>query len=264
MRNLLITLFALYTLSASAGVENMLSNYSKVTDTCVNTGTAYLDITLNNVYQSVSVQIVITEISGATGGSVWLQGSLDGTNFNNVGADTLVPADVASQSHVFISPNTPYKYYRVLFTGTGTMSATIAAKAFITPSAGAVKHNVSNLLDAAGLVDDTIANSATGYIGLGIEQYYENVTIQAVVTRLSGTAGGTVTVQGSINGTDYVTVKAAYITSTSLSVANAVTNTKLFVVTGSPYRYYRLSYTGTGTMSCKLNGYILPNKDNLK
>lgn len=47
MKNLLITLFALYTLSASAGVENMLSNYSKVTDTCVNTGTGTMSCKLN-------------------------------------------------------------------------------------------------------------------------------------------------------------------------------------------------------------------------
>ena len=58
MKNLLITLFALFTLSASAGVENMRSNYSALTDTCVNTGTAYLDITLNNVYQSLQMWLL--------------------------------------------------------------------------------------------------------------------------------------------------------------------------------------------------------------
>lgn len=261
MRKLLIALCLFVTSQTYGAVNNMLSNYSLATDTCVNTGTAYLDYTLTGVYQQVSVQVVLTEISGTTGGSVWLQASLDGTNYNNVGADTLVPADVAEQSHVFIVPNTPYKYWRVLFTGTGTMSSIISAKIQTVPVSG-LKHVVTEMLDAAGLADDTVANSATGYITYPLSDYYEQVAIQAVATKLSGTAGGTVTVQGSLDGTNFVTVKAAYITSSTLTVLNQTTTSKIFVITGSPYKYYRLSYTGTGTMSVKIRGYILPSRDN--
>lgn len=261
MRNLLIALCLFATSQTYGAVNNMLSNYSLATDTCVDAGTAYLDYTLTGVYQQVSVQVVLTEISGTSAGTVILQASLDGTNYNSIGADTLATADVASQSHVFIVPNTPYKYWRVLQTGSGTMSSKITATIQTVPLSS-FKHVVYEMLDAAGLADDTVANSATGYITYPLTDYYEQVAIQAVATKLSGTAGGTVTVQGSINGTNYVTVKAAYITSSTLTVLNQTTTSKIFVVTGSPYKYYRLSYTGTGTMSVKIRGYILPSRDN--
>lgn len=261
MKKGLILILAFITSQTYGAINNMLSNYSNASDTCVNTGTAYLDYTITGVYQQVSVQVVLTEISGTSAGTVILQASLDGTNYNAVGADTLSTADVASQSHVFIVPNTPYKYWRVLQTGSGTMSSIISAKIQTVPTSGA-KHVVTEMLDAAGLIDDTITNSATGYITYPLTDYYEQVAIQAVATKISGTAGGTVTVQGSLDGSNFVTVKAAYITSSTLTVLNQTTTCKIFVITGSPYKYYRLSYTGSGTMSVKLRGYILPSRDN--
>lgn len=264
MKKLILLLLTVFTLNASASsVTNLYSSYgsSSLIDTVTNTGTGYLEVTVNGVYQQLSFQVVITEISGTTDGNVILQGSVDGTNFVSIGADTLDAADVASQSHVFICDNAKYLKYRVSWTGTGTMSASFTAKLFAQPGRSRT-HVVSNLLDAAGLEDDTIANTATGYVTKTVPNYWEYVAIQAVVTKLSGTAGGTVTLQGSIDGTNYVTVKAAYLNGTAtLSVSNVTTNTKIFVVTGSPYKYYRLSYTGSGTMSCKLNGYILTSQD---
>ena len=74
-----------------------------------------------------------------------------------------------------------------------------------------------------------------------------------------GTAGGTVTLQGSNDGVNFVTVSSSYSSSRTLSVSNVTTSTAIFVVTSNPYKYYRLSYTGTGTMSCKLQGYFSAN-----
>jgi hypothetical protein len=263
MKNLIkifLAFMLFVTFSASAGVSNMLSNFGNTIDTVVNTGTAYVDITVNGVYEVSSFQAVITKISGTVGGTVILQGSLDGTNFNAVGADTLVPTDVTTNSHVFVNLHSPYKYYRLLITGTGTMSAKISGKAFLNPSSSG-RHDMFNMLDAQGGQDDTIANTATGYVGYTVNNYYERVAIQAVVTKLSGTAAGTVTLQGSIDGTNYVTVKAAYVSSSAtLTVTNVTTTSKIFVVSNSPYNYYRLSYTGSGTMSCKINGYLVPSK----
>lgn len=260
MKKIILILVAFCSLSAQGAVTNLLSSYGLTSDTVTNTGTSYLEVTVNGVYQQLAFQVVITEISGTTDGNVILQGSVDGVNFSSIGSDTLDAADVASQSHVFICSDAKYLVYRVSWTGTGTMSASFTAKLWAQPGRGA-SHVRSNMLDAADLEDDTIANTATGYVSKLVPNYWEYVTIQAVVTKLSGTAAGTVTLQGSIDGTNFVTVKSSYLNGTAtLSVTNVTTNAKIFVVTGSPYKYYRLSYTGSGTMSCKLNGYILTSK----
>ena len=119
---------------------------------------------------------------------------------------------------------------------------------------------------------DTVANSGTGYVQLQVKGAYSNVSIQVVSTKISGTAGGTVTLQGSNDGTNFVTVDASYLEDistsspyttgggTTLTVLNQATTTKVFVLNGSPYAYYRLSHTGTGTMVSRLRGYLMPNK----
>jgi hypothetical protein len=116
------------------------------------------------------------------------------------------------------------------------------------------------MTQAYGSTSDTIANSATGYVGITVNNYYKEVSFQAVVTKISGTVGGTVTLQGSNDGTNYVTVSASYSDVQTLTPTNQATNSKLFTVTGSPYKYYRLSYTGTGTMSATIKGYCVPNR----
>lgn len=260
MKKILITLL-LTPLLSFGGINTMLSDISAVSDTVTNTGTAYVQLEVEGVYQQVSIQAIVTKISGTVAGTVILYASIDGTNFNAIGTDTLTNTDVTTNTKVWVTSNTPYKYYRITATGSGTMAAQLTGKVWLTPSSG-LKHSVYEMLDAAGAVDDTIANTATGYVGYTVNNYYETVAIQAVVTKLSGTAAGTVTLQGSLDGTNYVTVSSSFATATTLTVTNVTTNSKLFVVTGSPYRYYRLSYTGSGTMSCKLNGYLLPSKDN--
>ena len=123
------------------------------------------------------------------------------------------------------------------------------------------KHVVSNMTSNVSLTSDTTTNTATSYVGLGVQNWYNTITIQSVVTKISGTVAGTVTLQGSIDGTNYVTVNSSYADVTSYSPTDVATSSKLFVVTGSPYRYYRLSYTGTGTMSASHKGYVLPNRN---
>ena len=258
MRKIIIVLSLLITTNAFAGISNMVSDYGNNSDTATNTGTAYVQITANNSYAQASFQVVVTKISGTAAGTVILYGSLDGTNFNAIGADTLTNTNVTTNTHVFILTYNPYKYYRAVLTGSGTMVCTISAKAqFNDPIA---RRAVVTMKDAEGNVDDTITNTGTGIVTLPVLNHCTRVGIQVVIDRISGTAGGTVTLQGSLDGTNYVTVKAAYTTSSTLSVSNVAAQSKIFVVTGSPYKYYRLSYAGTGTMVCKMSGYLIGNK----
>jgi hypothetical protein len=130
MKNLLSILFVFclsFTLKAQVA---MTIAGSPVT----NTGTATATATINNSYETATIQAVFTKTSGTLGGTATLQASLDGTNYATVatqatvaGAATYTVTDVASQSVIFIINKAPYKYYRVSWAGTGTMVGTLAA-----------------------------------------------------------------------------------------------------------------------------------------
>lgn len=99
-----------------------------------NTGTGTATATITNSYETATIQAVFTKTSGTLAGTATLQASLDGTNYATVataatvaGAATYTVTDVASQSVIFIVNKAPYKYYRVSWTGTGTMVGTISA-----------------------------------------------------------------------------------------------------------------------------------------
>lgn len=223
------------------------------------TNTTAVTATINTEYvtENISLQAVVTKSTGTVAGYVSLAVSVDGTNYVTQN-DSLALTDVATQSHIWELTNNNYKYYKLIFQGSGTMNAVPVAKLF--SSGLSNKHVVSNMLSPFSAVKDTTDNTAESYVTLGVERWYNTITIQSVVTKISGTVAGTVTLQGSLDGTNYNTVDSNYCTVTSYSPTNQTTNTKLFVVTGSPYRYYRLSYTGAGTMSASHRGYVLPNK----
>lgn len=89
-------------------------------DTLTNTDTLYKVITVSAGYSSIAVQPVVTKISGTVAGNVIFQGSLDGSNYQDL--DTLVLSNAATNSAVFAHAPTPYVYYRVRFITSGTQS----------------------------------------------------------------------------------------------------------------------------------------------
>lgn len=105
-----------------------------------------------------------------------------------------------------------------------------------------------------------LTGAATVACSLKVELPANTVSIQAVIAKTSGTLAGTVTVQGSIDGVNYETVNASLVlpTPATYTVTDVATQSKTFVITGSPYLYYRLSWTGSGTMVGTLSGYALP------
>lgn len=237
---------------AQSTVTNMAGNGATLTDA----GTGYVTLAPSLFYDQVSFQAKITKVSGTIAGTAILQWSNDNTNFINT--DTLTFSNQTTNTSIFVKTYNPAYYYRIKFTGSGTMSGTIYG--YCLTGNGYGKRLVSNMTQAYGSTSDTTVNAATGYVGITLSNYYTRVSFQAVVTKISGTVAGTVTLQGSNDGTNYVTVSSSYATATTLSCTDQTTNTKMFVVTGSPYKYYRLSYTGSGTMSATIKGYCVPNR----
>lgn len=109
----------------------------------------------------------------------------------------------------------------------------------------------------------TVTNTGTGTATAQFDGGYNQVSLVAKVTKTSGTLGGTATLQGSLDGTNYVTIPTATVVggASTYTVTDTATQYINFVVTGSPYKYYRLSWTGTGTMVGVISdGYIRGTK----
>lgn len=103
-------------------------------DTVTNTGTGALFINLTQGYTNVTIQPKVTKISGTitSNSNVKLQGSLDGTNYFNITGDTMQVTNTGSaQMTTWQKTTQTYKYYKVTYTGVGTMAAKLEALIFV-------------------------------------------------------------------------------------------------------------------------------------
>lgn len=116
----LFFLFALVIGFTVAHAQNVVVLPLTAGDTVTNTGTASKVIGLTAGYQGIVIQVKVTEISGTSAGTVKVQGSLDGTNYSDIGSAYTV-TDVAAQYTMFYISGPLPRYVRVLQTGSGTM-----------------------------------------------------------------------------------------------------------------------------------------------
>ena len=126
MKNFIIMLLLAFSFSAIAQKSVLTMTGS---DTIVNTASVSVSQTYSSEYGNVAFQAIVVKVSGTVAGTVILQGSLDGSNYISIGIDTLALTDVATQSHLWSVDANPYKYYRLIGTGSGTMAAIISGKA---------------------------------------------------------------------------------------------------------------------------------------
>ncbi len=141
MRKLFALILALTVFAAietKAQVYSFLSPYSFTSDTVTNSGTAYLSTVCISPAPAMTTTVCggVTKISGTVGGTITLQGSIDGTNWKalyTLNTATALPtftATDASNTYHWIITGSPMPYYRVSWTGTGTMAASFTAKLF--------------------------------------------------------------------------------------------------------------------------------------
>jgi hypothetical protein len=231
----LFSILSILLLTVSLNAQ-IVSTMVKSAVTMTNSTAVTATLQANGCAENISIQIVVVKASGTVAGTVQVSASLDNVNFIAL---------------------TTYLYYKVTFTGAGTMSAT--PNAYLFSSGLSNKHAVSNMLNGAASTQTT-TNTGNSALDLGVVSWYDNISIQSVVTKVSGTVAGTVILQGSLDGTNFVAVNSSYADVVSYSPTDVATSTKIFVVTGAPYRYYRLYYVGAGTMVATQKGYLLPNK----
>lgn len=142
---LIVMMIGASTIDTSAQVKDLVNPLGTsavpiLSDTVTNAATNFLTSPAmpNKAPQKAQetiISVVCTEISGTTAGTITIQGSLDGTNFKAIPTEetqtsvtTATALDVASQVFVWRIKGNPFLYYRVSWTGSGTMADSFSAK----------------------------------------------------------------------------------------------------------------------------------------
>lgn len=123
MKKLLFALTIALTLSVfmTESVKAQSSVLVSSTDTLTNADTANISLpTATGGYYAVGIQAVVTKVSGTAAGTAIIQGSLDGTNWVNIGTDTLTFANQTINTKVWAITPSVYQYHRVRFISSGT------------------------------------------------------------------------------------------------------------------------------------------------
>ena len=122
---LFFSVFLTFTETEAQTVETFTNSGATLT----NTATVNLTYKVKNTTTTAGFQVVNAKTSGTIAGKTYFQGSLDGTNYVNI--DSLTNTDKATNSKLFLQNPVGYPYYRLSWTGSGTMVATSSGYAFI-------------------------------------------------------------------------------------------------------------------------------------
>lgn len=135
---LFFALAAGVSLAAYAAVisTSMTASLSNHVDSirCISTTPNYLYVAPTQSYGTAVFQATVTRVSAAIGGTIFLQGSVDNSNWHTAtyaAGDTVTVADAASQVlKIYVAPTNglPYKYYRLKCTGASSDTMTVKAK----------------------------------------------------------------------------------------------------------------------------------------
>jgi len=118
---LLITLFAFVGMASAQFTAG--AKLSQATTDSIKTGalTVTKYITITSGYNTLSIQPVITKVSGTVAGKIYYAGTIDGTNY--ITQDSLVLANITTNTKIFVSQPAKFWKYKIWGVGTGTMNA---------------------------------------------------------------------------------------------------------------------------------------------
>lgn len=118
------------------------------------------------------------------------------------------------------------------------------------------------MLSSVGNTSDTNTNAETVTLTKAITGSFAVISVQAVVTKLSGTAAGNIVLQGTVNGTNYVNLTDLCQPSANdtFTLTNVTTQSCMWTITPSKYIGYRLAFTTSGTVSARVQGTIIARK----
>ncbi|CAB4165017.1 hypothetical protein UFOVP916_49 [uncultured Caudovirales phage] len=121
--------FAFIAMVAIAPAQTVIKPLMKGTTayaTITNTGTDSILVVLTQGYKNISFQPKVTKISGTmtSNSKPQLYGSFDGNRYYTITGDTLHITNTSTPIYTsWVKSSQDYKYYKVVWTGAGTMSA---------------------------------------------------------------------------------------------------------------------------------------------
>lgn len=232
----MILAFLVPTLAFSQMATYKMAAYDTLTD--ADTGIYAYPKVISGLY-GYSVQGVSTKISGSNGTTVaYLQGSIDNTNWTDL--DTILSTSNASGGGIDTETTGElWPYLRIYVLHTGTAVDKVLFTYVLYPRDGAMLDK--SIIWAAQATYDTLTNTETGTYSYpkGLFSGVYVYQLKIVHDEISGTGTSTYTLEGSDDGTNYVTIGTyAATTDTTYSILNT---------TGMFYKYFRIKNTHTGT-----------------
>ena len=103
-----------------------------------------------------------------------------------------------------------------------------------------------------GTATATVTNTGTSTLSIGSNEVGTTTTIHFEATKTSGTVAGTVSLYGSLDGTNFRSIS-----STTFTATDVATQGFIWTLTGSPCNNYRVTWTGTGTMVATFTAKVL-------
>lgn len=107
----------------------------------------------------------------------------------------------------------------------------------------AVSLNAQTVTKMPLVAGDTIVNTGTSSKIFTASAGYSGGVIHVVLNKISGTGAGTVQVQGSLDGVNYVNLGSAF------TITNVATQSQVFYLTAPLPHYVKVLSTGSGTES---------------
>lgn len=126
--------------------------------------------------------------------------------------------------------------------------------AFVFAISATQKASAQSAVKMAVASADTLSNTDTTSKVLNVSGGFSKITFQVNVSRLSGTAAGSVVLYGSLDGVNYVS------TGDTLTLTNQATNTAIWDKGVPAYTYYKVVAISSGTVSEVLNVWYLTRK----
>jgi len=111
-----LLIVAVATIPVTQAHAQIVTKVTVVKDSTVSTDTTVLKLALDN--NTKSVEFHATKVSGTVAGKVYLQGTVDGTNWDTV--DSLTYANQATNYKVFSLTHLTYAQYRFQAIGSGS------------------------------------------------------------------------------------------------------------------------------------------------
>lgn len=123
---LFLSLIIALAFTTQAQVKVLLGSNGLARDTVTNAGTETWTASAPKA-KTIGIVVSVTKVSGTVGGTIVVQGSPDGTTYYTIASSSQTPSD-ASATYGWEFTDPKWAYYRLLFTGTGTMVASATAK----------------------------------------------------------------------------------------------------------------------------------------